>query len=128
MLSIKRQLSYWLASGTVTLIYHLYPWHWQEPRRDPFIWMLILYLATSSLLPKTIFRYQNPLLKPAVYYALISSTMLSLGSLADTLVDNHSIPDRSSGSILQGRRKATVHLLLGYFALAEAEWRMDRVY
>lgn len=56
--------------------------------------------------------------------------MVALGSLAGTLVDNHSTLDLSSGSTtsgLQGRRKVIVHFLLGYVALAEAEWRIDRV-
>lgn len=52
--------------------------------------------------------------------------MFSLGSLTDTLVDNHTSPDLS-GSVSQERRKVIIHLLLGFVVVAEAEWRVDRV-
>lgn len=126
MLSPKRHLSYWFACGTAALIYRISPWTSQEPRRDPFIWMILLCIVTSRLSQRLIFQYQSPFLKLAIYYTLLSCTMFSLGSLTDTLVDNHTSPDLS-GSVSQERRKVIIHLLLGFVVVAEAEWRVDRV-
>ena len=126
MLSQTRHLAYWLACGVTTLIYHIYPWQSQEPKRDPFIWMVLLCIVTSSWLQRPIYQYQYYLLRSAIYYTVLSCTIFSLGGLVDTLVDNHTIPDLS-GSVSQSRRKVLIHLLLGFVVIAEAEWRAYRV-